>query len=278
MRVVAIMAVRNRREMTLRTVVTILSLTSSKRDLHVVVFDDGSTDGTPDALEQCGERCTVIGGDGSFFWARSMQRAEQVALSRLSADFVLWLNDDAALDVKAIDRALAAAETIASGAILVGALSNPTDPRECTYGGLVRRRGIRVRFQRLGLSERDQECHTFNGNFVIVPRSAALALGGIDGSFSHHYADFDYGLRATRLGIPVIQFSGAVGAVSRNPIANTYEDSSASRRQRYQHLVSPKGLPPRDHARFLRRHGGVLWPLILLLTYGKLIWRVARRR
>ena len=42
-------------------------------------MDDGSTDGTADAVRHAFDSVTVIRGDGSLYWAAAMARAERVA-------------------------------------------------------------------------------------------------------------------------------------------------------------------------------------------------------
>ena len=67
------------------------------------------------------------------------------------------------------------------------------------------------------IADQLQRADTFNGNVVLIPWSARVAVGPIDGAFPHAYADDDYGLRATALGVPIVQAPGAVGTCPRNP-------------------------------------------------------------
>ncbi len=43
-----------------------------------------------------------------------------------------------------------------------------------------------------------------NGNFTLIPALVAGQLGNLDNAFRHQLGDFDYGLRATAAGIPVM--------------------------------------------------------------------------
>ena len=119
-------------------------------------------------------------------------------------------------------------------------------------------------------SNRPLEAHTFNGNAVLVPRLVYESVGSIDGSFSHGQADFDYGLRAREAGFRVVVAAGTVGTCSRGTQTGTFDDTTLSFRRRWQLIQSRKGLPMRSHARYLRRHGGLVWPLFWAAPYVKL--------
>ena len=187
-------------------------------DPHIVVFDDGSTDGTAEAVRSMQGQITLLEGDGSAFWARSMHEAEKYVLERGAAedsDFLLWLNDDVDLDQAGFKAMLSAAE---HDRVTVGATLDPTSG-SVTYSGL-RRSGLHpLSFERVDPTDPPRKVDTFNGNCVLVPVGLARAIGGIDGRFSHGLADIDYGLRCGRLGIPVVLASRPIGYCARNPTA-----------------------------------------------------------
>ena len=115
--------------------------------------------------------------------------------------------------------------------------------------------------------DRPVEVDTFNGNVVLVSREASERIGAIDGEYDHAAADHDYGFRAVDAGVPMLLSPGTVGTCPRNPSSEPWADPSLSVRDRFAVLVSRKGHPPRERARFLRRHGGPLWPVFWLSPY-----------
>ncbi len=213
-----LIACHNRRELTLRAVTTFAAAaTAAGANANFTVFDDGSTDGTAEALAALDLPVTRIAGDGSAFWSRSMAEAENHVLHEYGNDgYVVWLNDDVELDGDFLEVALSAANEFPS-AVLVGAMRDP-DNGQVTYSG--RRRGG---FQPLNLTLVEpngtlQTVETLNGNLVFVPMKAARALGGIDGSLGHSGADYDYGFRVRDMGFPLLLLPRIVGSCARNPI------------------------------------------------------------
>lgn len=256
MNVVCIMTVHNRRELTMRCLGALSAQSSDAVRLSAVVVDDGSTDGTSEAIRSRFPDVTVVPADGSLFWGAGMALAEAHAQAR-GGDALLWLNDDIDLDDDAVARLVAVMTSEADrDAIVVGALRDPENGRT-SYSGWRRRSAS------LGLVMAPVEpdaCEpravdSFNGNLVLVPRAVAGRLGGVDRRFRHHYGDLDYGLRAQRIGVRVLLAPGTFGSTSRNPPDGTFLDRSLPRRQRVALLWSPKGFPPREKWQFLTRHG-----------------------
>lgn len=269
MKVVALLACHNRRDLTLRCLDALFSQSfrATVPALEAIVVDDGSTDGTGAAVQAAFPSARVVAGDGTLFWARAMQLAESWAV-REQPECLLWLNDDVTLDVTALDRLLATAATCPD-AVVVGALLDP-DTKAIAYSGVMRSWWHPLRARPVEPGDRPLEAETFNGNVVLVPRLVYERVGSIDGGFAHSQADFDYGLRARQAGFRIVVAPGTYGTCRRPDWQGTFYDTRLSLRQRWQLVQSAKGLPMRSHARYLRRHGGPLWPLFWATPYVKL--------
>lgn len=253
-RIAVIMATHNRRDL---TSVFLDSLRAQRLppgvQVSAFVTDDGSQDGTLELLHEAAVVQRVLESDGTLYWAGSMAWAERVA-RQSRPDYLLWLNDDVVLDADAVDRVLGLALD-EPGAVIVGATRDPVSG-VVTYGGRRLRGRHPQRFDQLPISDSPQECDTFNGNCVLVPRAVYELLDGIDGEFAHAYADDDYGMRARRQGVHVLQCPGSIGSCQ----ANVPPPVPRGLRDRWAYYQSPKGLPVSSQVRYLRRHGGVVWP------------------
>src|SRR5690554_2221576 len=58
-------------------------------DLEVFLTDDGSTDGTSDAIKKNFPDVNIIKGNGNLFWARGMRLAWESAMKKKSYDAYL---------------------------------------------------------------------------------------------------------------------------------------------------------------------------------------------
>ena len=273
MRVVAILASHNRRPGTLACLDSFFAQ-DAPAELAAVVVDDASTDGTADAIRAHFARAEVINANGSLYWAAAMAVAEQHALRR-RPDHLLWLNDDVVLERGCLRTLLTASEGQRHRAIVVGALADPATG-ELTYSGGHRRGDHPLRVEMVAPGAEPVPVDTFNGNLVLVPAWCSSRVGRIDGGFAHAAADLDYGLRAQSLGVPVVLAPGIQGACERSPGPPPWVDERLSLRERVSALLGPKGIPPRSMARYLRRHGGVAWPVFWLAPYLRLIRPVLR--
>jgi GT2 family glycosyltransferase len=216
-----IMACHNRRLLTERAITT-ASLAAIQAGVRIsfTIYEDGSNDGTLAALEKMRHDISIIEGDGSAYWARGMAESEAHVLGSISAgtpsssEVILWLNDDVSLDSDSFRRLLFEAEK-APKSIIVGSMRDPVSGA-LTYGGLMKRRLHPLRFGMRKPGNESQAVDTFNGNLVLVPIEVALTLGGIEGRFSHAFADVDYGLRAQKQHVPVLLAPGSFGTCATN--------------------------------------------------------------
>lgn len=265
--VTAIVACHNRREKTLSCLAAFFSQElTAETQLSAVLADGGSTDGTPAAVGASYPKTKVIEGDNSLYWAGAMALAEAQAMVN-KPDFLLWLNDDVVLDKDAVERLLQTFRSGSGACIVVGAVRDLTTG-DLTYSGLVRRGRHPLEFDLVHPHPRKPiPVHTFNGNVVLVASSIFALVGSIDAKLVHAAADLDYGLRAARRGIPSVLAPCTVGVCERDGTERPWLLPDMTVRQRFSALFAIKGLHPPSRARYLIRHGGMLWPVFWAAPY-----------
>ena len=236
----------------------------SETVLGVYLVDDGSTDGTAHEVGATYPAVNIIPADGTLYWSEGTRLAWRYA-SKADPDAYLLLNDDTALYPDALASLLAIAKPFsARPCIVVGSCRDAVTGHH-TYGGeLVRTRHPGQTIPLVPDDAETNRCDTFNGNCVLVTRAAFRLLGSLR-SFKHAIADTDYGLRATRMGIPLLLAPGYLATCQRNPIEGSWRNRTLPRTQRMRLLIGRKGLPPWDWWRFLWQHAGLrallYWPI-----------------
>lgn len=249
---------------------------SLPQDLSFSVFlvDDGSSDGTSQAVQQQYPAVHLIRGNGNLFWAKGMRLAWEHAAGS-NPDFYLWLNDDTHLLPEALPTLLKTWQDLANrgqgNTIIVGSCCN-SETAEHTYGGQ-RRIGLHpLRMRPVTPEANPVPCDTFNGNLVLIPREVSQVVG-LMGRFQHALGDIDYGFRALRHGCRVVLAPGYLAHCSRNRV-KTHQDRSLGIRTRWRLLNARKGLPPGDWLRFAASHGGWTWPIWWVSPYAGVLLRV----
>jgi GT2 family glycosyltransferase len=216
-----VVPVHNRRALTLAC---LRALSTQREAPHrVVVVDDGSTDGTSEAIAEDFPGVEVLRGDGNLWWSASVNLGIAHCLARAEPpDYLLLLNDDTEFE----PDFLATLERIARGMprALVGALAvSVTEPHQVLWAG-----GAPLRTPREELRGVIR-ARTLPGRATLVPRSAFADVGLIDArAFPHYFADVDFSLRARRAGYQLLCCCDAVQRVhaEQTAVGGRYRSAS----------------------------------------------------
>jgi GT2 family glycosyltransferase len=272
--IAVLIACHNRKEKTFSCLRAVFSQ-KAEANIHVILVDDGSSDGTAEAVGREFPAVRIIRGSGNLYWNRSMHIAFKTALEG-QYDNYLWLNDDTVLYPTALGRLLKETSELQSShgnAIIIAGSTVDSITGKLTYGGVKRTSTWHPgRFELIQpLSTKPVPCDTINGNCVLISHAAAQKVGNLDWHFIHAIGDFDYGLRAKKKGVPVFVSTGFVGVCSHNPEIGTWQDPSLSLMTRLRKKESPKGLPFFPWLRFCVRHGGIAGIIASFLPYVNLV-------
>lgn len=272
--ILVLIVCRNRRDTTLAAIDRI-KRQEGAAEVSIAVFDDASTDGTPEAIEQRYPDVRVEHGDGNAFWNGGLYQLWS-AVRDSPVDAFLWLNDDTFLDDDALKRLAAAwkATGATEGRVILTGATRGEDGAISYSGYDVTPTPLAFRLQRVMPDAAVMTpVTTFNGNVVLVGRGAVTAIGLNDPGFFHNLGDVDYGLRARRAGIPVFLLPGTVGVCESNAakLKRGYGSPVLGLREQWRKVNTHHGLPFRSWWRFTRRHSGKWWPLHFAIPYRHLL-------
>ena len=242
------------------TIPCVKSLVEGNKNIsfRFIITDDNSTDGTKEALEKLPYSITILSGDGQLFWNGGMSKALETALQAAEkTEYYMLVNDDVAFQTEAIEELIKRHKNgPQEDSVIVGATAESTG--KTSYGGV---KLLSKHFAKFGLiepSEEYQECDTFNGNCVLLPKQVFLKAGNVDGTYKHSMSDYDYGMHIRKLGFKIYNSAHHVGKCNDNDVSGSWRDTSLSRKERLKKKESPKGLPKKDWYYFIRKNYGFL--------------------
>lgn len=247
--IAVLLTVHNRREKTLRCLEFLKNTIIKDVRYSVFLVDDGSTDGTTEAIKRKYPSVNVVKGNGRLFWNRGMRLAWKSSL-KAKCDFFLWLNDDTILMNDAFERLLRCSAQCENKSIIVGSTFSSKENLTHSYGGRTKKR------DHLLIKPNDKEvveCDVFNGNIVLIPYGVFEKVGLNDEFYRHSFGDYDYGIMAKKRGVKSYIAPGYYGFCNRNNPVPLFRRKCFSVFKRYRLLYSPLGYNPIEDFHFNKK-------------------------
>lgn len=169
---------------------------------RLVLVDDGSTDGTADAVRNIVPDVVVIRGAGDWWWARSLERGLSWVREQTPApnDIVLFINDDVHFEPSFFESGLASLRGRPRTLLLArfGSAASPGDTAET---------GVHADFTRLTFEVASDpstiNCLSTRGLFVRW--QDIQEIGNFRPRVLPHYlSDYEYTIRAHRRGMACV--------------------------------------------------------------------------
>jgi len=182
-RIEAVTPVHNRRELTLECLKSLFSIDLDGIDLSVTVVDDGSTDGTAEAISSAFPDVKIISGNGDLWYTAGMNLGIKAALEK-EPDYILGFNNDSVFDKKFLINMVDTAEKVdrsVIGAVLIdwedrNSIFQVSPQWNVWWGGL--RHWRKQTLDTLPTSP--WEVPIIVGNCVLIPAEALKAAGLMD--------------------------------------------------------------------------------------------------
>lgn len=214
-KIAIIIPVHNRKEITLRCLER-LSVTELRNyQLDVIVVDDGSVDGTAEAVTQQHPDVALVKGDGNLWWTGAVNRGVEYALA-YDYNYFMLLNDDVEWGRDCFQELLDVADRhpqalVSSIKLMLGEGSgiDRDNQNQIILTGCLREQGIlreicdsvSGRPYRVVKNVEVLSCDALTGAALLIPKSVFDAIGVFDAkSFPHNWGDIEFTHRAKRAG------------------------------------------------------------------------------
>jgi GT2 family glycosyltransferase len=217
-----LLPVHNRREITRRFVTCLAE--QSYRYFHLVLIDDGCSDGTAQMVRDSIAELTVLRGQGSWWWAGSLQQGYLWLKDRPvpGDDLVLIINDDTEVDPDFLENAVALLRGRQRTMLLARGY--------CREDGTLQDAGVHADWRSFTFETTTEperiNCFSTRGLFMKV--SDFTALGGFHPGLLPHYAsDYEFTIRGYRKGMCMLTDPACRLRLDRQATGSTVLDAGS---------------------------------------------------
>ncbi len=184
-------------------------------NLEIVVSDNGSTDGTIQAIREQYPQFHLLENGENLYWAGGNNVGLTYALAA-QADYVILLNNDTVVAPEMIPKLVQAGEADRSIGLLAPKIYYHDRPELVWYAGarVSMWRGllwhVGIRQPDRGQFDRQAEVDYVTGCALMVRRQVLEQIGLIDTAFVAYGEDVDFSFRARRAGWRLVMVPSAI--------------------------------------------------------------------
>jgi GT2 family glycosyltransferase len=199
-----VIPVYNRRETTLKGLQSLTKIDTEGFDVNIIIVDDGSTDGTADAIRLNYPQVKIIEADGTLHYAAGTNRGISDALTR-NPDYIVTANDDAVFHDQFLQRLVKTAKenprSVIGGLLLLWDEPHKVFQVDFKWkvlqGGWTQRNDLTV----FDFPKTAFEVEGLAGNCVLIPVQAINEAGLMDEkNFPVGWGDIQYFVRMKKFG------------------------------------------------------------------------------
>ncbi len=198
-KVFILLPVHNRREITEKFIQCLKGQTC--RNYHLILIDDGSTDGTEEMVRGRMERLTVIKGKGDWWWAGCLQRGFEWLRGQglKGAEIVLIMNDDTEFEPDFLERGTSVLKGHPNTLLGAQCYSRST--------GKLLDHGVRAYWKKTSFAQADkpEEINCLSTMGLFLRAGDFLRIGGFYPRLLPHFtSDYEFTIRAHRKGFKLM--------------------------------------------------------------------------
>ncbi|AFZ36330.1 glycosyl transferase family 2 [Stanieria cyanosphaera PCC 7437] len=263
-----IIPIHNRKQISLKCLENLNQCGDLQR-YHVVVVDDGSTDGTTEAINCLYPDVIVLPGDGNLWWTGAIKKGMEYSYQQ-GAEYFIWLNDDT-LSNKGAIQSLVSVCSLSPNKIVSGQCYATTELKMPTYGGQ-RKKGLSLNLLYAPQTE-VIKCDCMSGNFVCLPRSIIEKIDfPPNEKFPHCLADIVYTWEAKKAGYQLEVLGCAIAVCEFNPLFEGWSSNPIPMKEHWKIINSPKSnLYPPAYWFYSQTFYGWMGIIIFIQGYFRLL-------
>ncbi len=180
-------------------------------EYHVILVDNGSTDGTAQEVGRRHPEVTVLRNPENFGFARACNQGLATAF-RGGAAYAFLLNNDTLLAPDILKQLVIAAELRPNGGIFGPRICYADRPETIWFTGM--RFSVPIYFVRTAERFQVQATHPVSVDFVsgcgmLIDRRVYERIGGLNDAYFMYYEDLDYCLTAQKAGFGIVYVPAA---------------------------------------------------------------------
>ncbi|MCZ8038601.1 MAG: glycosyltransferase family 2 protein [Microcystis wesenbergii TW10] len=200
-----IIPVHNRKAITLKCLET-LENNGDLDQYHVIVVDDGSSDGTSSAIQSQYPDVIILQGDGNLWWTGAIKMGMEYAYQQ-GAEYFIWLNDDCYPQKEAISQLVNLCQS--NPKIIAGGQCFDPDTLEPSYGGIAIKK-----YEVINIYDKQKillECDGLAGNLICIYKQVIDTIGYPNSFlFPQYYGDVIYTNVAKKMGYKLMVFQKSI--------------------------------------------------------------------
>jgi len=237
--------------------------------LQCVIVDNGSTDGSTEAIAKAFPDAGIVQNSTNLGWAAGTNQGIAWGLAR-GADYLLVLNNDTWADPAMISNLVGAASGLHDRAAIIPKIFLGSDlsrlwfarGRVNLWTGLFSNPAYNSVDD--GRFDSSPEAEYASGCCILIPKEIIRRVGGFDASFFAYVEDVEWSIRCRRAGFRIVLC----------PQARLWHDVSVTGKKRPAMM---RYLLTRNHLWTLRRYASP-WQFACAMLFlpPRSLWRIAR--
>ena len=277
-RVAVLLTCFNRKEKTLKALSALYKAYEVEMDrisMAIYLTDDGSTDGTGEAIKTAYPEIKVLQGTGDLYWAGGMRLAWSEALKG-NYDSFLLLNDDTNVAdnmfSELLETHLYSLNKYKQGGVYMGSTRDEVTDKH-SYGGQIFTNRFMAKYVKvLPNGTSPQPVELGNANIMWVSKNVVEKIGILSEKYIHGLADFDYTLMAAKAKLPVLISSNYLGTCVNDHTNPYLKFSKMSFKQRLHFLYNPIGLDFKSNLQYNKRNFPYRLPIVYIMGLLKVLF------